>query len=279
MKNIRLIRRAFRVDQHLVLRTPQVETAIQQMISVLQSEADSVVYLSGLSGSGVSFALNETTRRFDHANGVRCFMLARPEVDDDYLPSEYLLHRFGFRFGARTRPSHYHKTLPREIIELGSMLPHSIMLVDDYLAGVGNLAQKRTHMYQWNELAAPPISLRFVLAGPSNHIKGSCASHELNGRTICIEEWRFNELLQQYLSDFSLLIYQMYEIDMDLPRYAKPLFKHSQGNTALLLDYIRECVRRTILSAEKGVSAKLFKLSFREMVHSNAKLFRYLTGT
>ncbi|KPY70728.1 hypothetical protein [Pseudomonas syringae] len=275
MKNISLIRRAFDVDQHLVLRTPQVEAAIQQMMAALQTEADPVIYLSGLSGSGVSTVLAETSQRLGHANGTACFTLARPEINDQYLPSEYLLHHFGFRFATR----HYHKVLPREVFALGGILAHSIMLIEDYLAGVASLEQKRKHMHQWSQLTAPPISLRIVLAGPSDHIKGSWASHRPNGRTICIEEWRFNDLFRNYLKDISSLVYRTYELDVDLPLYAKSLFKLSRGNTARLLEYLRECVRRTILSAETGVCAKLFKLSYREIVYANAKSLRDLTDS
>jgi hypothetical protein len=275
MKNARLIRRAFEVDQYLVLRTPQVEAAIQQMITALQNEADPVIYLSGLSGSGVSTVLAETSQFLNRASSKTYFTVARPEIDDGYLPSEYLLHHFGFKFA--TRAFQHHKKLSPEAIALGGMLAQSIILVEDYLAGVASVEQKRTHMHQWSQLAAPPISLRIVLAGPSDHIKWSWASHRPTGRTVLIEEWRFNDLFRNYLKDMSSLIYSTYKLDIELPLHAKSLFKVSQGNTARLLEYLRECVRRTILSAETGVCAKLFKLSFREIVNANAKSFRDLT--
>lgn len=276
MKHARLIRRAFEVDQHLVLRTPQVEAAIQQLTTSLRTEAEPVIHLSGLSGSGVSTVLAETSQCLNHADDQTCLTLARPEIDDGYLPSEYLLHRFGFRFSARAF-QHNRKLLP-EVIALGGILTRSIVLVEDYLAGVASLEQKRTHMHQWNQLAAPPISLRIVLAGPSDHIKWSWASHQPDGRTIFIEEWRFNDVFHDYLKDLSSLVYRTYELDVDLSLYAKPLFKLSRGNTARLLEYLRECIRHIILSAGAGDCAELFKLSFREIVHANAKSLRDLTN-
>ncbi|MHB9351650.1 hypothetical protein [Pseudomonas amygdali] len=263
------------MDQHLVLRTPQVETATQKMIGILQTEADPVVYLSGLSGSGVSAVLHETSQRLDCLNGIGCFKLARPEIDEGYLPPEYLLHHFGFRFGAQVRSPHYQKKLPKEVVALASMLTPSILLVEDYQAGVANLAQLRTHMALWKQLAEPPISLRIVLAGPSDHIKGSWASHQPNERNVHIDEWAFNEAFRRYLKDISLLSHEALKLDVDLLHHAKYFFELSQGNTARLLVYIRECAKNAILSSEIGISSRLFKLSFREIVHINAKLYSH----
>lgn len=276
MKNFRLISRAFEVDQQLVLNTPQVEAAIVQIITVLQSDPYSVVYLSGLSGSGLSTALTEALKRLYHVNDAHRFMLARPEIDDGYLPSEYLLHYFGFRFIANSKSPQYSKGLSKEAISLGGILTGSIIFVDDYLAGVANLAQKRTHLRQWNQLAEAPLSLRIVLSGPSDYIKSTWESHQVSDRTILIQEWAFDENFLKYLNGISSLIYKLYEIDVDLPLYASSLFSLSQGNTARLLDYIRECVRYAIFSAEKGFPTKLLKMTFREVLHTNAKLFHHL---
>ncbi|MCV4275822.1 hypothetical protein OH710_24580 [Pseudomonas capsici] len=277
MKNSKLIRRAFEVDQHLVLRTPQVEVSIQQMTTALKTDADSVIYLSGPTGSGVSTVLAETAKRLEGGNGKTCFTLARPEIDDGYLPSEYLLHHFGFRF--TSRPFQYNRKLPPEVVALGGILTHSIILIEDYLAGVASLEQKRTHLHQWSQLAALPSSLSIVLAGPSDHIKGSWASHQPHGQTVVIEGWRFSDLFHNYLGEISSLIYAMYRLEVDLSRHAGSLFTLSQGNTARILEYIRECVRHLILSAKKGASAQLFKLSLRDIVHANAKLLGRLTAS
>jgi hypothetical protein len=157
------------------------------------------------------------------------------------------------------------------------MLAPSIFLVDDYLAGVANLAQNRTHQDLWKRLSEPPISLQIVLAGPSNHTKGAWASHQGNGKSIHIEEWRFNELFLKYLCDVSLLSRDKLNLEVDLSSHAKSLFRLSNGNTARLLFYIRECARNAILSAEGGVSPKIFKLSIQDIVHANAKLYRRFT--
>lgn len=268
----RLVSIANEIHDCLMLHTPQVTRVVEKAVQLLHDNASpAIVYLAGQPGCGLSTAVDGV---FQATQSLRCrnvFKIHKLGADVGLPPEGMLLKRFGFGHGVSKSTSS--KALPKHLFSLAQILGSSVLLIEDYLSGVVNIADKQQHINIWNKLATPPLQLKILLAGPYSSSERPSKKPPVNQCRLLIDEWQENEVFFEFLSELSALIKQKFKLNIRLVESSSSIFRNCKGNTATILEHVRQAAIYGVLSRSSTVSDVILSYSQKELVHENAKLY------
>jgi hypothetical protein len=257
--------------ERIALRTPQVASAVQDAVSVLRSATSpSILSVSGRPGSGLSAAMDGIFEALQSNGDVAVFKLKQTVADTDVMPTEKLLRHFGFAWDYDAVRSTAARPLSKPIQELANMLGPSILLVEDYRNDVGSRQLSNEYLKICERLTASPCRLRVVLVGPNQSVSKLSGLRDAATRDLYIREWQCDQSLIDYLDRLSIVIKSEFGLSVQLSKYAIFIHKLSIGNTARMLEFIRQVAIHCLLTRSTEIPGHLFNLSLKDLVYSNA---------
>lgn len=256
-----------------MLRTPQVSRIIQDAVSIICSaDCPPILSISGLPGSGLSTAMDEIFKALKLKGFLHVYKIGQTVADIDVTPTEKLLRHFGFSWNHDAIRSSAARPLSEPIKELARMLGPSILLVEDYLNDAASSDARAEYFKIWERLTTSPLDLRVALIGPNQSGNRVSKTRKPLRVDLWIEAWRHDQSLKDYLDELSVAIYRRFDLSTQLSRHAASIYNLSSGNTARMIEFIRQVAIHSVLTRSTEIPSHLFNLSLRELVYSNAHL-------
>jgi len=263
---------ADRVYSSIVLLTPAVKQAISEVSSMLSQPSPSLTFITAKPGAGLSTVVRGLLEHFDLHNHST-IVLARGGLELDLLPSQMLLHNYGFESLTGGHGYSAKNPINNSVANLIKMVCPRAIIVDDYLNGVVKTADRKKHIDIWRRLARPPFSLSVILAGQSTRVNLGEVESDKQYQIFVIREWSADALFTRYLDEISQIAETHFGIYMNLASHATELFAASGGNTGELIERIRQCAINLILTGRNNLASELISRPMKEIVLSNARLY------
>lgn len=256
----------------LNIPTEPVVTTVNTIVSMLssKSEAGSLHVILGKAGSGCSTALKmcrrRLRRRFRNTVVLRSFPL-----DEEFNPWKLLLQYYGLHYNEsdlKTKTT----SVPRPVIDLIENAEIDCIIFDDFSDGLNKPGERQQAIEAWLALARHPACVT-VIVTTHKPIDGKRLSGEEIATIHRINEWNDDEEFSSFISRLQEMLQDKFHIRVNLNDSRDQHFKLCHGNTGNLLDLIRECAVKELLSPSDTNFDATKHSSLKSTIKQNAFLF------
>lgn len=260
-----------RIHNKFSVLTPQVENVAKTIGSTLsiRDKTGSLHIILGDAGSGCSTAIEMSRRRVRRKlrNIVTLRSLA---LNEESNPWRLLLDYYGIHYEDADLKVKMN-SIPRPIIDLIEHAEIDCIIVEDFLEGLNKPAERQQAVGAWLSLARHPIRVA-VIVSTNNRALAKRLADEEPAIIHRIHEWNENDKFSLFIDKLQTVLWDDFNIRVDLVGSKNLLYKFCNGNTGNLINLIREYAVAELLALSNANLGTTEYLPLMSIIKKNAIL-------